>query len=140
MTENGTAHSEAGSKAGRGWGVSAYYRRYLEKLVGLLVPERDRILECGCGTGSLLASLHPKEGVGIDVSEGVVDKARGAHPGLRFDAAAPSFMAANMTETWRHFLYDGTQAHSVDDMQSDMRDVGKKRIATIRAYGVPNPF
>ncbi len=79
--------STVGAKQGRGWGISKYYRRYLEKLVGLLVPERARILECGCGTGSLLASLTPKDGVGIDTSEAMIEQARGDYPDLAFKVA-----------------------------------------------------
>jgi len=87
MTDSDKPRSETGTKAGRGWGISKYYRRYLEKLVGLLVPERDRILECGCGSGSLLASLGPAEGVGIDISDEMIQKAKQAHSGQLFDVA-----------------------------------------------------
>lgn len=73
--------------AGRGWGISGYYRKYIEKLVGLLVPERDRILEFGCGAGSLLASLNPQAGVGIDLSDSLVEKGKTAHPGLELEIA-----------------------------------------------------
>jgi len=49
--------------------------------------------------------------------------------------ASRTWSTGNMTATWTHFLYDGTQAHSVDGMQSDMREVRQKRIASIRVYG-----
>ena len=90
MTDSDTSNTKPESKAGRGWGISKYYRKYLEKLVGLLVPERARILECGCGSGSLLASLAPEKGVGIDISEEMIQKARGAHAGQEFDVADAS--------------------------------------------------
>jgi len=87
MNDDTAVKQEPTSKAGRGWGISGYYRRYLEKLVALLVPERDRILECGCGDGSLLASLQPREGIGIDIGQGLVEKARVAYPNLSFEVA-----------------------------------------------------
>jgi len=90
MTDNDKSNTKPESKAGRGWGISKYYRKYLEKLVGLLVPERARILECGCGSGSLLASLAPGKGVGIDISDEMIQRAREAHPSQNFDVADAS--------------------------------------------------
>jgi 2-polyprenyl-3-methyl-5-hydroxy-6-metoxy-1,4-benzoquinol methylase len=37
---------------------------------------RDRVLEVGCGTGSVLASLVPRSGLGIDVSDRMIERAR----------------------------------------------------------------
>lgn len=58
------------------------YHCYVEKLVGRLVPEAGRILDIGCGNGDLLASLKPRHGVGIDISEGMVSLATERHDGL----------------------------------------------------------
>jgi len=41
-------------------------------------------LELGCGEGSLLASLSPSEGTGVDFSPAMIATARERHPGLRF--------------------------------------------------------
>jgi SAM-dependent methyltransferase len=46
------------------------------------------VLEIGCGTGDLLASLHPSRGVGADVSPRMVEAAAAAHPRLEFHVAA----------------------------------------------------
>jgi SAM-dependent methyltransferase len=62
---------------------SAYYandRRYMR----FLVPPRARVLDLGCGTGELLASLAPSAGVGIDLSPAMVEIARKKHPRLDF--------------------------------------------------------
>ena len=61
---------------------SHYYSRELRRLVHSLTPPRSRILEVGCGLGDLLASLGGSRSVGIDVSPGMIDRARRRHPGL----------------------------------------------------------
>jgi SAM-dependent methyltransferase len=54
------------------------------RFMRFLIPEGLRVLDLGCGTGQLLAALRPAEGVGVDLSEGMIDAARRAHPELRF--------------------------------------------------------
>jgi len=43
-----------------------------------------RVFEIGCGTGGLLAALKPEKGVGVDISEPMIARARAAHPTLDF--------------------------------------------------------
>lgn len=45
-----------------------------------LIPEGARILDLGCGTGTLLAELKPSDGVGVDFSDNMVDVARSNYP------------------------------------------------------------
>jgi len=54
--------------------------RYLQ----FLVRPGLRVLELGCGTGDLLASLAPSRGVGIDFSPKMIERARALHPGLEW--------------------------------------------------------
>jgi ubiquinone/menaquinone biosynthesis C-methylase UbiE len=49
-----------------------------------LIPPGARVLELGCGTGSLLSALEPSFGVGVDFSELMIAEARKAHPDLSF--------------------------------------------------------
>ena len=44
---------------------SAYYEDD-RNFMRFLVPKGSRILDLGCGTGELLASLEPSHGVGVD--------------------------------------------------------------------------
>lgn len=69
------------------------HRRYMQ----FLVPKGARVLDLGCGTGRLLASLEPGHGVGIDFSAGMIDIARENYPDLEFvlgDAEDPDALAA----------------------------------------------
>jgi SAM-dependent methyltransferase len=62
---------------------AAYYRddrRYLR----FIIPEGARVLDLGCGTGSLLSALKPSRGVGVDFSPAMIAKARAAYPNLEF--------------------------------------------------------
>ncbi len=64
---------------------SAYYEddwRYMR----FLIPEGKRVVELGCGTGTLLAKLKPSEGVGVDISPLMVEAARANHPEIAFTA------------------------------------------------------
>ncbi len=71
---------------------SAYYYRLLAGIYRERVPEGAAVLEIGCGTGSLLSSLRPVRGVGIDISPRMVAIAASKFPGLTFRIAdAESF-------------------------------------------------
>ncbi len=66
----------------KGWGE--FYHRYLEKIYRFQIPPGQRVLEIGCGSGNLLAALQPSVGVGVDISEKMIARARKQHPELRF--------------------------------------------------------
>jgi len=62
-----------------------------------LIPEGLRVLDLGCGTGRLLASLRPSHGVGVDFSPNMIEVARGLNPELEFqigDVEDAQFMAS----------------------------------------------
>ena len=64
------------------------YFEQLECVYGFLVPPGASVLEIGCGSGDLLASLRPSDGLGVDVSGEMVELARSRHPGLEFEQAS----------------------------------------------------
>lgn len=49
-----------------------------------LVPEGLKVLELGCGTGELLSALKPAKGVGVDISEKMVEVAKSKFPEMKF--------------------------------------------------------
>lgn len=64
-----------------------YYYQNLKKLLRLYIPPQKNVLEIGTGTGDILASLEPSNGVGIDISEEMIKLAKNKYnnyPNLRF--------------------------------------------------------
>jgi SAM-dependent methyltransferase len=63
---------------------NAAYREDDRKFMQFLIPPGKRVLELGCGSGSLLAALQPSHGVGIDLSPRAIARARERHPDIHF--------------------------------------------------------
>ena len=59
---------------------SRYYHDELRRFCSFVVPPGSSVLELGCGTGDLLASLKPSRGVGVDISPRMIEIARQRHP------------------------------------------------------------
>ncbi len=78
---------------------NAYYYELLGHLLRFLIPEGQRVLDIGCGQGDFLDLLHPSQGVGIDLSPAMIERAKEKYPHLSFavgdaeelDLDAPSF-------------------------------------------------
>jgi glycosyltransferase involved in cell wall biosynthesis/ubiquinone/menaquinone biosynthesis C-methylase UbiE len=63
---------------------NSYYYAELERICSQLIPPRKSVAEIGCGTGDILNSVRPQHGVGIDLSEGMINVARRKYPHLEF--------------------------------------------------------
>ena len=75
---------------------AAFFHEEDLRYLRFLIPPGSRILEIGCGTGSLLARLNPSFGVGIDLSPAMIREAKRLHPHLNFkigDAEDEHFIA-----------------------------------------------
>lgn len=67
------------------WKAKAHrYYAALKTSLQEIVPSGSRVLEVGCATGDILASLAPAEGLGLDISPAMIELASRKHPGLRF--------------------------------------------------------
>jgi SAM-dependent methyltransferase len=63
------------------------YRFYYDDLYTFVrrqVPPGSSVLDLGCGDGTLLASLRPSHGIGVDISLSAVREAQRLHPTLGF--------------------------------------------------------
>ncbi|MSP32207.1 MAG: glycosyltransferase [Pseudolabrys sp.] len=63
----------------------AFYYEEEQRYWRFLVPNSIRVLELGCSTGDLLAALKPSEGLGIDFSQAMIDRAKVKHSNLHFE-------------------------------------------------------
>jgi len=80
-----TAHWDAIAAKRDHWrGMGGWYHRRLEEVYRFHVSPNQRVLEIGCGMGSLLAALKPSRGVGIDFSAEMIRRARELRPELEF--------------------------------------------------------
>ncbi len=57
----------------------------MHRVYGYIIPKGTRVLELGCGSGDLLASLEPSYGVGLDFAPSAIAKALQNHPTLHFE-------------------------------------------------------
>ena len=64
-----------------------YYWKDLENFCVYLVPEHASVLEVGCGTGDLLASLRTKNKTGIDFSPRMIEIAKKKYPQGKFQVS-----------------------------------------------------
>jgi ubiquinone/menaquinone biosynthesis C-methylase UbiE len=65
-------------------GLGKWYHRRLIEIYQYLVSPNQRVLEIGCGMGSLLAHLKPSRGVGVDFSSEMIARAKQRHPELEY--------------------------------------------------------
>ncbi len=62
-----------------------YFHQEHQRYMQFLIPKNARVLDLGCGTGQLLASLEPSYGVGLDFSAKMIDVARENFPNFTFE-------------------------------------------------------
>jgi SAM-dependent methyltransferase len=96
---------------------SWYYHRELERFCQFVIPAGSTVLELGCGPGDLLAAVRPAEGVGIDLSPGMIAQARQRYPQFtwlvgdaetidldrQFDYVVLSDLLGHLEDIWETF-------------------------------------
>ncbi|MBM3126842.1 MAG: glycosyltransferase [Chloroflexi bacterium] len=65
-------------------GLGRWYHRRLIEIYQFLVSPHQRVLEIGCGMGSLIAQVQPSRGVGVDFSPEMIARAKQRHPGIEY--------------------------------------------------------
>ncbi len=116
---------------------AAYYHTTLRKVCRRYVPPQGRVLELGCNTGDLLASLEPALGVGLDISPRSLAVARARYPQLHFvegDAQAVPFDAP-----WDAIILADTLGY-VDDVWQTLRSVHEAATPNTRVLIISHNF
>ena len=63
---------------------NSYYYSTIKAFISRIIPHGSNVLEVGCGTGDILASMVPARGVGIDISKKMVELASEKYPRYTF--------------------------------------------------------
>jgi len=92
-----------------------FYHKLLEGYYCFYIPPHSKVLEMGCGTGELLNSVNPKEGLGIDFSDKMIQIARQNFPNLRF--SVDDIENLNVSEKYDYVI--------ISDLLTSLWDVQK---------------
>lgn len=84
--------------------ANEYFYDRLKRLLQFIVEPNKRVLEIRCETGHLLASLLPSYGVGIEISEVMVERARAQNPHLQFIKGDPESL--DLQETFDYIIFN----------------------------------
>ncbi|HKM66869.1 MAG TPA: glycosyltransferase [Candidatus Acidoferrum sp.] len=78
-------HQEATAGRREKWiRANKYYYGRMQRMLRFIVEPQKHVLDLRCETGHLLAALEPAHGVGVEISDAMVQVAQGLHPELRF--------------------------------------------------------
>lgn len=104
-----------------GWGGE--YHRRLAEVYGSLIPPGKRVLEIGCGQGDLLASLKPSQGVGVDFSGEMIERASARHPEIEFVCADAHELPPEVGGDGFDFIVLSDLVNDIWDVQELFRQV-----------------
>ncbi len=101
---------------------NAYFHGTQRALFRTYVPRGLAVLEFGCATGDLLATVEPGRGVGVDLSRRMVEKAARKYPHLEFVEADATFF--DTPERFDCILMNNLLEY-IDDIQGLLRNCGR---------------
>jgi SAM-dependent methyltransferase len=120
---------------------NAYYNDRLRDFCRAIVPPGRKVLDIGCGRGDVLAAVTPSQGLGLDLSARMVERASSDHPGLEFRVGAiekfagdASYDAALLVNTLE-YTYDVGQV--LESAHSALRDGGRLVLTTANPIWSP---
>lgn len=105
---------------------NSYFYENLRRLLRFIIEPGKRVLNVRCQTGLFLHALEPSRGVGVEISQEMVDLARSRHPEFEYVRADAEDL--DLKEPFDYIL--------LDDI-SDIVDVGKA-LERLRSVAPPN--
>ncbi|MFC1593833.1 glycosyltransferase [Candidatus Omnitrophota bacterium] len=100
----------------------SYYQLELERIMRFLIPAGTSVLDVGCGSADLLASLHASQGVGIDSDTALLDSAQQAFPQIQFKAESLKNLTIDRTFD---YIIVRTASINSSDHEKAMRQLKK---------------
>jgi len=86
--------------------VQAGFHAQVAEQLRALIPEGSRVLEAGCGRGTLLRALRPARGVGVDFSEKMLAQARAVDTAGMCEYRLEEACAVSVGETFDYVVLD----------------------------------
>lgn len=99
--------------------LARHYRAQLAHYYNLLIPVHASVLEIGCGAGELLARLHARRKVGVDLSPHQIEAARARVPAAEFHVQAGETL--ELVERFDCIIISETLNQAADVQQLLMR-------------------
>lgn len=75
----------------------SYYRQLMKQALAFFVEPGQRVLNIRCQTGWILKAVGPSEGVGIEITEEMVQEAKRTHPEFKYEVGFPDLHKATGT-------------------------------------------
>ena len=116
---------------------AAHYHATLSKICRRYVPSQGRVVELGCNTGDLLASLEPSLGVGLDISRRSLAIAHSRYPQLHF--VEGDAQAVPLDAPWDAIILADTLGY-VDDVWQTLRSVREAATPGTRVIIISHNF
>jgi len=101
-----------------------YFHNDHYQYMRFLIPRGASVLDLGCGVGDLLAELKPSRGVGLDMSEAMVEQARTLNPSMQYHVGdAESLQSlSDLGGPFDYILLSGTIGF-LDDIESTLESL-----------------
>jgi SAM-dependent methyltransferase len=81
-----------------------YYYDRMKRLLRFIVEPGRRVLDVRCETGHFLAAVEPARGLGVEIGQAIVERARRNYPALEFIQAEPGEL--NLDEKFDYVLFN----------------------------------
>jgi SAM-dependent methyltransferase len=87
------------------------------------IPEETSVLDCGCGTGELLAGLKPRRGLGVDFSPAMIARAKVRHGSeSKLEFTEMDVLAEGFSEQFDHIVLDYLVGY-LSDIQAALQNL-----------------
>lgn len=109
------------------------YHRQIQNLLRYHIPEGSRVLEWGSGPGDLLESLKPSRGLGVDLSQKMVERAQAAHSGKNLEFRQGDLLKEGVDEKFDAVVLDYLPGY-LQDIHDAVSHVRQSCHARTRLY------